>query len=49
VEEDETKVDTPGDEFNYWKRMEEKAINPEAKKKAQYFQDCYKDIQKGWS
>jgi hypothetical protein len=42
-------VDTPFDEFNYWKKTEELATSAEAKKRTQYFQECYKDIEKGWS
>ena len=49
MEQDDFTVDTPGDEFNYWKRMEENATSPDAKKKAQYFQECYKDIEAGWA
>lgn len=42
-------VETPLDEFSFWRRAEQAAISAESKKKAQYFQECYKEIEKGWS
>lgn len=42
-------MDIPADEFNFWRRVEERAIGPETKQKAKYFQECYKDIEQGWT
>lgn len=49
IDQDENVVDAPSDQFNYWKKAEQLATGAEAKKRAQYFQECYKDIEKGWS
>jgi hypothetical protein len=39
---DENELDVLSEEFGYWKSMEDRAINPEAKKKAAYFVNIYK-------
>lgn len=39
---DDVNIETPREEFNFWQRAEQTATNPESKKKALYFQECYK-------
>jgi hypothetical protein len=39
---DDTAVETPADEFAQWRRAEQAATSAEGKKRAQYFQECYK-------
>lgn len=45
---DETNVESVHQEFEYWKRMESSASTPENKKKALFFQGCYKEVEPLW-
>lgn len=48
MEADESELSTAADEFNYWRKSIDTAMGPDMKRKAEYFVDCYKDIEKSW-
>jgi hypothetical protein len=39
---DENELDSLPEEFAFWKKSLDRATSPDAKKKAEYFINCYK-------
>lgn len=42
MELDENELESIEEEFTFWRSAAERASNPEARKKAEYFTECYK-------
>ena len=48
MELDENELESIEEEFSFWRKMIDRAPGPDVKRKAEFYLDCYKEIEEKW-